>query len=109
MPQLALTPADDGKSFEVDQGDVVVIGLDENPTTGYRWAVDRRDADILELQGSDFSPGTGAGIGGGGRRTLVFKARKAGTARVQLKLWRDWEGESSTTDRYAVTLRVRGR
>ena len=40
MPILKLTQADDNKSFSLHKGDELVIHLEENPTTGYRWEID---------------------------------------------------------------------
>jgi inhibitor of cysteine peptidase len=107
MPGLIVTQTDNGKSFEVHQGEVIEIRLAENPTTGYRWAIDHVDADFLTLQNSAFSPPPGAGLGGGGERTFTFTATQTGTARIQLKLWREWEGDRSITDRYALTVQIR--
>jgi inhibitor of cysteine peptidase len=107
MPGLVVTQADNGKSFEVHQGEVIGIRLEENPSTGYRWAIDHVDADFLTLQNSAFSPTSGGGIGSGGERTFTFKATKTGTAHIQLKLWREWEGDRSITNRYTLTIQIR--
>ncbi len=106
MPDLILTQADTGKSFMVHPGDVIAIQLKENPTTGYRWAIDRSDDTILALQSSDFVGPPGTGIGGGGTRTFTFKAQKPGAVHLQLKQWRSWEGDSSIIGRYDVTIQV---
>ena len=106
MSDLKLTQADTGDSFTVHPGDAIAIQLKENPTTGYRWAIDRSDSTILALQSSDFAALPGAGIGGGGTRTFTFKAEKAGAVHLQLKHWRSWEGDSSIVVRYDVTIQV---
>ena len=105
MPILILTQTDDGRVFNVQKGDQVVVRLEESPTTGYRWAVEDVDAGILRLQNDDFSP-AGSGVGGGGERTLTFIAQNAGTTRIQLKLWRDWEGSNSIRNRFDVVFSV---
>jgi inhibitor of cysteine peptidase len=107
MPGLTLTQADNGKSVEARQGDPIVIRLDENPTTGYRWAVDKSNDGVIALQHMDYAQASGTGVGGGGQRTFTFKAIGSGTAAIQLKLWRDWEGDKSITDRFNVTVQVR--
>ena len=48
-----------------------------------------------------------SGIGGGGTRSFTLKAEHPGIMQVRLKLWRDWEGESSIVERFTVTIRVR--
>ena len=108
MAPVTLTQADNGKSVEVRPGSIITIRLSENPTTGYRWAVDKIDSDVVVLKSSDYSPAPNTGVGGGGERTLTFEATKAGVAAVHLKLWRDWEGDNSITQRFDVTIQVRG-
>jgi len=99
--------ADKGKSFEVKRDTIVVIRLKENPTTGYQWAVHKADDKVLSLQSSEFSLPEGPRIGQGGTRAFAFRAKATGTARIELKHWREWEGEESTSDRFAVTIVVK--
>jgi inhibitor of cysteine peptidase len=107
---VSLTGADRGKSARVRPNDVVTIRLNENPTTGYRWTVDKVDHDVLRLEGSDFNPTPGGGIGGGGEHTFRFRARtEAATGSVQLKLWREWEGDRSIIERFDVIIDVADR
>src|SRR5262245_61588012 len=106
--EMTLTRGDNGKTIEVQAGDSVVVRLDENPTTGFIWAIDQDNDDILPLRHSDYTMAPGAGIGGGGQRTLTFQAQKAGTVSLQLKLWREWEGDQSITERFFVTIQVGG-
>jgi len=107
MATITLTRADHGKSIEVQVGDLITVSLDENPTTGFRWAIDKSDDDVVALQSSEYAAASGSRMGGGGQRVVTFEARKAGVAVIHLKLWREWEGDQSITQRFAVTLRVR--
>jgi inhibitor of cysteine peptidase len=106
LAEFALTQADHGTSVAVAPGDIIVIRLPENPTTGYQWTVEKVDADTLALQRTEFSPAPGAGMGSGSGRTLTFQAQKPGTAHIQRKLWRAWAGDASIRDRYHVTIQV---
>ncbi|HEX8069720.1 MAG TPA: protease inhibitor I42 family protein [Pyrinomonadaceae bacterium] len=104
MPDRVLTQADNGGAVEVKQGEVISIRLEENPTTGYRWAVDQTDEQILELQNSAYAS-AGGGIGGGGARTMSFRAKKTGTAPLRLKYRREWE-KDSPQGQFNVTVTV---
>jgi inhibitor of cysteine peptidase len=106
VSDLILTQDEKDRSFEVHQNDVIVVRLPVNPTTGYRWAIEGIDEEVLEPEESDFNLRPDAGIGGGGERRLGFRAKRAGTARVELKLARAWEEESSGIDRYGFTIQV---
>ena len=108
MSSIPLTHADKGTTVDVPEGGEVVIRLEENPTTGYVWALDQTDDTVLRLQSSDVSPPSGSALGAGGARTFTFTAGQPGTAHLELKLWREWEGDSSTIERYDVDIQVQG-
>src|SRR5215831_15389975 len=104
ISQVLLGPRDRGSSVDVREGDAVVVELPENPTTGYRWAVHHIDPDVLALEASDFRSPPGAAMGAPGQRSLLFRVTGHGRADVELKLWRDWEGDDSAIDRYPFTV-----
>ncbi len=90
--------------LDIARDDTVRLVLDENPTTGFRWAVASAEGAPVELVESDFTPGPTASPGAGGRRELVLRAPRAGTAQVRLELRRSWNNERA--DALLVTLRV---
>jgi inhibitor of cysteine peptidase len=101
---VLLGPRDRGSSVEAREGDAIVVELPENPTTGYRWAVHRIDSGVLALEASDFRSPPGTAMGASGQRSLLFRVTGEGRANVELKLWRDWEGEDSAIDRYSFSV-----
>lgn len=105
---VELGPEDKGKTVEVRRGALMEVCLPENPTTGYRWEVDHADESIVGLEEVVFSRASSVTVGAGGWRTFRFKARATGSARLQLKRWRPWEGSQSIVDRYEVSIRVEG-
>src|SRR5438876_8124716 len=102
MNQLQLTKSDHGKSVSARVGDSAIITLDENQTTGYRWAIDKLDADLIEVQSSDYTLASGTAIGGGGIRRITLLLKKAGAARLELKLRREWERDSPGIDHFVI-------
>ena len=104
---VTLTPEDNGKAVEVHAGDIVILRLDENPATGFQWAIDKNDNASLALQSSDYLPAPGPRLGGGGQKVLTFTAQQAGTVMLQLKYWRQWEGDASIRERFAVTVWIK--
>lgn len=108
MTETVLTHADNGKSVATPVGTSLSVQLNESPTTGYVWA-NKTTGDALILEGSDFSPAAPNLMGGGGQRTLRFLVAKPGTATLLLKLMREWEGESSATEVFAVEIRASQR
>jgi inhibitor of cysteine peptidase len=111
MAAVSLTKANNGQSIEVRQGDEVILRLPENPTTGYGWHIDRADGLSPESSehttGSD-QPDAGPRFGQGGVREFRFRAKEPGARRLDLKHWRDWEGERSVTERFGVDIRILG-
>lgn len=107
VSQLIITQADRGKTFTVRRCNVILINLPETPTTGYEWAIDKIDSQMIELRSSEFSSPENAGVGGGGVRIFIFKTKATGIARLQLKEWRPWEGDRSTIQRFNVTFQIK--
>ena len=103
---VTVTAADIGKTVDIRQGERVNVKLEENATTGYRWAIDRIEEGVLELEDSDFVLASDTGIGGGGERIFRFRAKSTGTSHVQLKMQREWEGDVPPIQRYDFSIRV---
>jgi inhibitor of cysteine peptidase len=100
-----LTRADAGGRIELRVGEVVVVRLPENASTGFVWSRENA-SDALRLVGSEYLPAGDGRVGSGGQRSLSFQAVATGTAQLRLKLWREWEGDKSIVDRFAVTVQV---
>jgi inhibitor of cysteine peptidase len=103
---ITLTRADSGKTVEIRPGDTVVMCLDENPTTGYQWALESNQEEVVTLLSTDYVPARGVGIGGGGQRLFTFKAVQTGDTTLHFRLWRAWEGDTSIQERFFVTLQI---
>jgi inhibitor of cysteine peptidase len=101
----SLTEADSERTVDLRVGESVRLTLPENATTGYRWALDRLDRDVVEEAGSEPHPSGGA-IGSGGNVTFDFTAKKAGSGEVALKYWRHFEGDGSVVKRFSFRLNV---
>jgi len=107
MATITLTEANDGKAIRVREGDEIVLGLPENATTGYRWHVGRSDGLDEKDTGEREGPkGPNPQVGGGGTRKFRFVAKSPGSARLELKHWREWEGDKSVIARFAVDITV---
>ena len=103
---LIIVEGDNGRTVEVRPGEAVRINLPENATTGYRWAIDRYDEEVIEALATEPRYTTNA-LGSGGEVTFVFQGKKAGTGEIVLKHWRHWEGDASINKRFHIRLQVR--
>jgi inhibitor of cysteine peptidase len=106
MSEIVILDSDQGKTFEVRAGDLIVIRLAENPTTGYRWEISGVDNQLVEVQGSDYLVAPGTGIGSGGTRTFHLRAKSTGRGQIQLKLRRSWEPEDKVVEQFTVNIRI---
>ena len=104
MPSV-LTAADNGRTVELPVGDEVALHLPENATTGYRWAIDSADANLVDIKEGQYVSASEK-MGGGGEAQWLIKAKAPGATSIKLKRWRQWEGESSVVQRYEITLRI---
>lgn len=99
----SLTEADNGRTVDLRVGDSIRLSLSENATTGYRWAIERLDRDVVEEIGSQPHPSRGA-IGASSNVTFDFMTKKAGSGEVALKYWRHFEGDGSIVKRFRLRL-----
>ena len=100
-----LTAADNGRTIDLRVGDAITLRLPENASTGYRWAVDAADANLIEIKEGDYVSQSKM-PGGGGERQWSIQAKAAGSAQLKLKRWREWQGEGSVVERYEIHLRI---
>jgi inhibitor of cysteine peptidase len=104
---MILNEEDNGTSKRVRLSEEVVLELEENPSTGYRWTIETT-GDALEEIESRYIPLSGAAIGGGGRRVVRFLAAHPGVAEIRAVLRRSWEPPDRSLNQYAVTITVEG-
>jgi inhibitor of cysteine peptidase len=100
-----LTAADNGRTVELRVGDELALRLPENATTGYRWAIDAAEANLVDIKEGQYVS-TSENMGGGGEAQWSMKAKAPGATSIKLKRWRQWEGDSSVVERYEITLRI---
>lgn len=106
MSNVILTEADAGSTHAVKRGETVELRLKENPSTGYRWSIDIEPSEAATIVASP-SAGAAAGVGAPVSRGFKITATRPGVVNLQAKLWRQWEGEGSVTERFSFALQVR--
>ncbi len=106
MSEILITQPDRGRTVEANQGDVIVIRLEENLTTGYEWKIGTINRSIFELLSSDYSSTSGTSMGRGGIRTVRLRAKSSGSEQIQLGLRRSWDSVDSAIERFEVNIKV---
>jgi len=109
--EVAAGIAEDGKQVELRQGQVLVITLASNPTTGYSWAVAAVDATLLAQAGNPVYRGPEDQktplVGAGGSETFRFTASAAGSTTLRLEYRRPWEKDQPAAQTYTLQVVVR--
>jgi inhibitor of cysteine peptidase len=94
-----------GKEISVKAGQEFTVVLPENPTTGYRWRIEKDGAPVCSKIGDSFSPPADSRIGSPGTHEWRFRAAAPGAASIEMRLTRKWNGDSSTRS-FALRLLV---
>ncbi|MCE8422821.1 MAG: protease inhibitor I42 family protein [Candidatus Methanoperedens sp.] len=82
---------DNGSQIKLNKGQILVISLEGNPTTGYRWEVSGLDANLMRKVGeTEFQPESSL-IGAGGMQILRFEVVNEGQVPLKLVYHRPWE------------------
>jgi predicted secreted protein len=90
-----------GKTISLASGQVLVIRLAENPTSGFRWFVASHSA--VRLDADDFFP-AGTGVGAGGIRQMQWSASAPGQFDITLELKRSWEPGNAAIKHFHLTV-----
>jgi predicted secreted protein/Tol biopolymer transport system component len=95
---------------ELEQGQILVVTLESNPTTGYGWEVAENQESILEQMGDAEFKQSETGeplVGAGGWEIFRFKAISAGQMTLQLVYRRSWEESVEPLKTFSLQVVVR--
>jgi C1A family cysteine protease/predicted secreted protein len=110
--EVRLSAKDDSRQIELKEGQVLVISLESNPSTGYTWEIEEAKETILRQTGkTEFKPESGplgapALLGAPGKQILRFEAVAAGQTTLRLVYRRPWEKGAKPAK--AFSLQVQG-
>jgi predicted secreted protein len=84
-----------GGQFELERGQILVVTLETNPSTGYKWELDEQYESILlqlgEVEFKSSDTGDPPAVGAGGWEIFRFRAVSAGQMPLLLFYHRSWE------------------
>jgi inhibitor of cysteine peptidase len=108
--RLDVTEQENGKDLLLDRGDMLVVYLPANRTTGFGWQPTFSKAGVLKPEGDAFylaNKATPRLAGAGGMETWLFLAQKAGSTTLTLCYVRPWEKGKAPEKRVAWPVTVR--
>ena len=100
---------DNGGQFELERGQILVVTLESNPSTGYKWELTEQDKSILlqlgEVEFKSSDTGDPPTVGAGGWEVFRFRAVNAGQMPLLFFYHRSWEdAEPLSTFSIQVTV-----
>lgn len=102
-----------GKQVEIDTGSSLIVTLESNWTTGFRWELTEvTNQTVLELVESGYELSEEARqdppmIGAGGTEIWIFKALKTGEATISMEYSQPWEGGTKAAQIFVLTVVVK--
>jgi inhibitor of cysteine peptidase len=109
--QVQINQAHNGVQKELTRGQILLVTLDSNPTTGYSWQVAEVNPAVLRQSGdAEYKPQSASDpprVGAGGTETFRFEAANAGATTLKLVYQRPWEKDVAPLLTYTVQVTVR--
>ena len=108
-PPASVLASDSGTTIDAERGQMIVVRLDSNRTTGYRWLVAATDSPIVTSLGDamyvESATATGA-VGAGGVEVWSFVVDRRGEQQLELEYRRPWEGATPAARTVTYTIRA---
>jgi len=102
--EVQVTEGDAGQSIDLN-GEVLVLNLKSNPSTGYSWHARGLDQRILrQLDATEWIPDVPGKLGGPGVQVLRFAAVSRGQVRLTLVYARPWEGDVAPAQSFSLQV-----
>lgn len=104
--EIQVTERDHGRAVELN-GEVLVLNLESNPSTGYGWQVQGLNQRILRQVGNtEWLPNTPSKLGAPGTQVMRFAAVARGRATLDLVYSRSWEKGAVPAKSLSLEIRV---
>jgi inhibitor of cysteine peptidase len=103
---LVVTQEQNKDTVSVNQGSVISVRLQENPTTGYQWNLTTTPG--LRVISDNFVPSdtTGKLVGSGGTRIWDISATAKGEQKINAVYMRSWEPVTGNETSFLLTVSV---
>lgn len=98
---------DAGKTVTLKTGDMLVVSLDGNLTTGFNWVPAPQNPTLLKQVGEPEVTPDSSELGAPGKIVLKFEAAAKGRTALQLDYKRPWEENTAPEKVFEVTVVVK--
>lgn len=105
---MRLDKSSSGHIVELQQGQLLELRLETNPSTGYDWRITKQDQSLLALESDTYlPPDNNARVGQGGIKLFVFKPLERGSSVLELAYYRPWEGAATAIKWHQLIVETR--
>jgi predicted secreted protein len=95
------------QAIEVSEGEVFVIALLSNHSTGFKWELaEPLDENVVTLLGSNFLIPNETLPNAAGKETWSFRAKSKGATVIKFRYVRDWQNSTKELQNISFTLEV---
>jgi inhibitor of cysteine peptidase len=105
--EVKIQATDNGSQVSLAQGQILVVTLESNPTTGYSWQADGLAGDVLQQVGEAEFQAQSDLLGAPGVEILRFQATGSGQVELKLVYHRPWEQGVAPLQTFSVQVTVR--
>jgi len=105
--KVTVSSAMNGGSVKLEKGQVLVLKLASNPTTGYDWEISGLDTSILQQTGDVKYKSDSMLTGSGGTDTWTFTAISSGQTHLSLIYHRGWEKDIPPLETFELDIVVK--
>lgn len=104
---INISKKDDGKLINIFTGDKLQIEIESNPTTGYMWYMDKKEAleEIFIIE-ENFITANQDLVGSPGVQQWIMQAKKADSTVVVLSYMRPWETNDEAIDIFGISVNI---
>jgi inhibitor of cysteine peptidase len=109
VADLQLDASADGTTQQLKPGEVMMITLESNPSTGFNWFATIADTNVLVQMGEpEFEEPSSSTplVGAPGKLTIFFQAVNPGTTTLTLDYERGWETGVVPAQTITITVEV---
>jgi len=93
-----------GNTISLTPKDIIKISLKANTTTGYQWAPENYNHQILKLIKTSYEPDNIKLMGSGGTYTAYFKVLNTGKTSIKLNYIRPWEKDTKPAESFKINI-----
>ncbi|MBU0512870.1 MAG: protease inhibitor I42 family protein [Chloroflexi bacterium] len=105
--EIMIDSDDRDSQIDMTMGQVLIVSLPSNPTTGFQWEVAEIDGVVLQQgEATDYEASQPVLEGSGGVETFYFEAKSAGQITLKLIYHRSWEEGVDPVDEFSVSVVV---